>query len=322
MKYSLVKHLLALVVALGFATSATAQDRPLAIGTLPQGSLGYAIAVGVAQVASANSEMTLRAVGQGGSSVFIPALNRGDIDFATSNAFEAVFATQGSGNFDGQANPNIRVAALLQPFEVGIMVAADSDIRSLEDLRGRSFPVGYARQRLVGVMQQAVFDAAGVDVDDLDGVPVPNFVEGAKLLAQGSVAGVMLAPGSGVVRQTHAQRPVRFITVISGEAAAAQVAEALPGSYVGRVEPVERLPEIAEPVDLIGYQYALLTHADADPDTVYTVVKALAENRAALIESHGSFRRFDPAKMAVRVEGSTFHPGAIRFYREAGIWTE
>ncbi|SLN63739.1 hypothetical protein ROJ8625_03223 [Roseivivax jejudonensis] len=310
--------LAALFAALG-TVSVSAQSGPVAIGTLPQGSLGYSIAAGVAQVVSENTDVSMRAVGQGGSSVFIPALNRGEIDFSTSNTFEAVFATQGTGNFEGNANPDVRVAAMLQPFEVGIMVAADSDITSLDDLRGRPFPVDYARQRLVGVMQEAVLDAAGLSADDLDGVPVPNFVEGANLLAQGTVAGVMLAPGSGVVRQTAAQVPVRFISVIEGEEAAAAVAEALPGSYVGRVEPVDRLPEITEPVDLIGYQYALLTHADADEDTVYSVVKALYENKEALSESHGSFRRFDPEDMALQVEGAMYHPGALRFFREVGL---
>jgi hypothetical protein len=317
-----MRHLLAAATLVLAGTAATAQDGPVAIGTLPQGSLGYAIAAGVAQVATENTEVEMRAVGQGGSSVFIPALNQGAIDFSTSNAFEAVFATQGTGNFEGTPNPNVRVAAMLQPFEVGIMVAADSDIQSLADLEGRPFPVGYVRQRLVGVMQEAVFEAAGLSPEDVDGVPVPNFVEGAKLLAQGSVAGVMLAPGSGVVKQTMSQVPVRFITVIDGDEAAQAVARSLPGSYVGRVEPVDRLPEIAEPVDLIGYQYALLTHEDADEDMVYSVVKALHENKQALVESHGSFRRFDPDAMGRQVDGARFHPGAIRFYREAGIWTD
>ena len=310
---------LAALLTLTTGAAGLAQSGPVAIGTLPQGSLGYAIAAGVAQVVSENTDISMRAVGQGGSSVFIPALSRGEIDFSTSNTFEAVFATQGSGNFDGNANPDVRVAAMLQPFEVGIMVAADSDIHALEDLRGKPFPIGYARQQLVGVMQDAVLEAAGMSSDDLDGVPVPNFVEGANLLAQGSVVGVMLAPGSGVVRQTMAQVPVRFITVIDGEEAAAKVAKSLPGSYVGRVEPVERLPEITEPVDLIGYQYALLTHAGADDDLVYSVVKALYENKAALAETHGSFRRFDPADMALQVEGTTYHPGAERFFREVGL---
>lgn len=317
-----MRHLFAAAALACVGTAAMAQNGPVAIGTLPQGSLGYAIAAGIAQVATENTDVEMRAVGQGGSSVYIPALNQGAIDFATSNAFEAVFATQGSGNFDGNANPQVRVAAMLQPFEVGIMVAADSEIHSLEDLKGLPFPVGYVRQRLVGVMQEAVLEAAGMTSDDVDGVPVPNFVEGAKLLAQGSVAGVMLAPGSGIVKQTMSQRPVRFISVIVGEEAADAIAKRLPGSYVGRVEPADRLPEITEPVDLVGYQYALLTHADATEEMVYEVVKALHANKAALIESHGSFRRFDPGAMSKQVDGASFHPGAIRFYREAGIWQE
>jgi len=317
-----MRHVLAGMLALGLGTGAAAQDGPVAIGTLPQGSLGYSIAAGVAQVAGTATGTMIRAVGQGGSSVYIPALNRGEIAFATSNTFESVFAIEGRGNFDGQPNPEVRVAAFLQPFAVGIMVGADSDIRRLEDLKGEPFPVGYARQRLVGVMQEAIFAAAGIDDASLDGVPVANFVEGAQMLAQGSVAGVLLAPGSGVVKQTHAQRPVRFISAIETDSMAEALSEALPGAYRMRVEPNDRMPEIAEPVDLVGYQYALITHAGADDDLVYSVVKALHENKPGLIEAHGSFRGFKPEDMATQVPGAVFHPGAIRFYREAGIWSE
>lgn len=312
----------ALAAALVAAAPAVAQDGPVAIGTLPQGSLGYSIAAGIAQVASAQTGTMVRAVGQGGSSVYIPALDRGEIAFATSNSFEAVFATEGTGNFPDQPHPNVRVAAMLQPFAVGIMVAADSDIRSLSDLSGRAFPVGYARQRLVGVMQEALFEVAGLSPDALDGVPVSNFVEGAELLAQDRVAGVLLAPGSGVVKQTQARRPVRFIDALADEAAAEAVSELLPGAFLTRVEPSDRLPEIAEPVDLLGYQYALLTHAGADEELVYALVKAIHGSKTALAETHGSFNGFDPDDMATRVEGASFHPGAIRFYREAGIWAE
>ncbi|MCC6000118.1 MAG: TAXI family TRAP transporter solute-binding subunit [Pararhodobacter sp.] len=318
-----MKHLAA--IALGACISAgaaQAQQGPVAIGTLPQGSLGYAIAAGIAQVAGEEAGVMLRAVGQGGSSVTIPALNRGEIAFATSNTFEAVFATQGTGNFPDQPNANVRVAAWMQPFMVGVMVPADSDYRSLADLRGAPFATGYARQTLVAVMQDAVFEAHDLSADDFDGVPVSNFTEGARLLAQGDLAAVLLSPGSGVVRQTHAQRPVRFLTVVENDAAADALAAALPGAYPIEVAPSERMPEIADPVTLLGYQYALLTHADADEEMVYQVVRALHESQPALAEAHGSFNGFRPADMATAIEGAEFHPGAIRFYREAGIWPE
>jgi len=318
-----MKHVLAGVLALTLGTgSAQAQNGPVAIGTLPQGSLGYSIAAGIAQVVDRSTGTMARAVGQGGSSIYVPSLNRGEIAFATSNAFEAVFAIEGRGNFDGQPNPEVRVAAMLQPFAVGFMVAVDGDIHCISDLAGRTFPVGYARQRLVGVMQEALFEAAGLEEESLDAVPVANFVEGANMLAQGIVEGVLLAPGSGVVQQTNARRAVRFISAVESEEMADKLAVSLPGSYLLRVEPSDRMPEIAEPVDLLGYQYTLITHAGAYEELVYKVVKALYENREALVETHGSFRGFNPEDMANQVEGAIFHPGAIRFFREVGIWSE
>ncbi|MCE8005622.1 TAXI family TRAP transporter solute-binding subunit [Aestuariivita sp.] len=311
--------LTAVTMAIGLGAASGAAAEPVAIGTLPQGSLGYSIASGVAQIAAEKGGINARAVGQGGSSVFIPALNNGEIAFATSNTFEAVFAVTGTGNFDGRPNPNVRVAAFIQPFAVGFMVAADSDIQTVTDLKGRDFPVGYARQGLVKVMQDAIFAAADMSEDDLRGVPVANFVEAANLLTQGEVSGVLLAPGSGVVKRTHAVRPVRFISIPQGAEANAIIQDQLPGAFVRRVEPSDRLPEIAEAVDLLGYQYAILTHKDVSDDTVYALVKALYDNKDALVETHGSFRAFTPADMATQIDGAPFHPGAVRFYREAGL---
>ncbi len=307
-------------LALAFCVNAQAKAEPVAIGTLPQGSLGFSIASGIAQVASEKAGINARAVGQGGSSVFIPALNRGEIAFSTSNTFEAVFAVTGTGNFEGRPNPDVRAAAFIQPFAVGLMVAADSDIQNVTDLKGKPFPVGYARQKLVKVIQDAIFEAAGMSEADIEGVPVANFVEGAGLLTQGTVSGVLLAPGSGVVKKNHALKPVRFISVPEGEGAAKTIQEKLPGSFIREVKPSKRMPEIAEPVNLVGYQYALLTNKDVSEETVYNMVKAVYENKEMLVGSHGSFRGFDPAKMATRAKQVEFHPGAIRFYKEVGIW--
>ncbi len=150
--------LAAALVAAASAAPANAQQ-PVAIGSLPQGSLGYSIASAMAKVATEAGGIDTRAVGLGGSSVYIPQINAGEMEFGTSNTFESIFATQGTGNFEGRPNPNLRVAAALVPFTVGLMVQNDSDIREITDLEGRPFPTGYARMRLVGIMQEAIFGA-------------------------------------------------------------------------------------------------------------------------------------------------------------------
>jgi len=44
-------------------------------------------------------------------------------------------------------------------------------------------------------------------------------------------------------------------------------------------------------------------------------------NKKDLVASHPSFMAMNPAQLAIQHDGISFHPGAIRFYKEAGIWS-
>ena len=62
-----------------------------------------------------------------------------------------------------------------------------------------------------------------------------------------------------------------------------------------------------------------ITSADMDDDVVYAVTKALYENREDVVARHAAGRAIN-ANNVVRDTGTEFHPGAIRFYEEIGIW--
>lgn len=312
----LTARILACAVALLWLTSANAE--PQGIGTNPQGSLGYSVAAALAKVISEKGNVDVRAIGMGGSSVFIPQVNTGELAFGTSNSFEAVFATKGTGYFSGHPNPNIRVVATLVPYTVGIMVPDNSDIKTLEDLKGKPFPAKYSSMKLVESIQNAVFKAVGMDESSIKAVAVPNFVKGAELMAEGKVAGVLLAPGSGITKKTNAQVPVRFLSIPNTPEVQASLANDLPGSSIVEVKPSKNVAGISVPTNLVGYQYVLLANEKVADDEVYNMVKAIAENKELLIESHGIFRGFDPEKMMASLPGATFHPGAVKYYKERG----
>ena len=64
----------------------------------------------------------------------------------------------------------------------------------------------------------------------------------------------------------------------------------------------------------------LIARADLSDDTAYAITKAIVENAATLQESHGAWRGFDPSKaMLPENTGIALHPGAERYYREAGL---
>ena len=70
----------ALIVAVVMLSSGTVFAKSVSIGTLPQGSLAYGIASLVAKVISENSDLVTRAVGIGGSDIFISQVNQGKVE--------------------------------------------------------------------------------------------------------------------------------------------------------------------------------------------------------------------------------------------------
>ena len=63
----------------------------------------------------------------------------------------------------------------------------------------------------------------------------------------------------------------------------------------------------------------LITSADTPDDLVYNVTRLVYENRELVVEKHAAGRAINPNNV-VRDTGTEFHPGAIRFYQEIGIW--
>ena len=70
---------------------------------------------------------------------------------------------------------------------------------------------------------------------------------------------------------------------------------------------------------MILVQYYLITGAHVADDIVYQVVKTVYENKAALAKAFGVFNRLVPDKMPA-AHSVPYHPGAIRWYQEKGLW--
>ena len=70
--------------------------------------------------------------------------------------------------------------------------------------------------------------------------------------------------------------------------------------------------------NIMRIPWMMLTNADVDEDLVYTITKAVAENKDALVDSFGLFRLANRETMAPANE-VPYHPGALRYYAEAGI---
>ena len=154
---------------------------------------------------------------------------------------------------------------------------------------------------------------------DVVGVPVPNFVRGTDQFVAGKTVGSYLAPGSGIVRKANAKFKIRFISLTEKPGSLKILRSIAPGVYYTIVMPTKRMPYITEPVKMIGFDYLLQVGAKVSNAVAYKSAKALHQNKKALVAAHGIFRGFNPKLIAKQGLGVEYHPGAIKYYKEAGL---
>jgi uncharacterized protein len=65
----------------------------------------------------------------------------------------------------------------------------------------------------------------------------------------------------------------------------------------------------------------LITSASQDEELIYQITRTIWENREEIAKQHRAGLSINEQN-AARFTGTPFHPGAIRFYREIGIWQE
>jgi len=286
------------------------------IGTTAQGSSGYAMAGAMAKVAMKESRLSLRAMPQGGPTVTLPLLNRGDLDFSIAVNIVASFGVNGTAMFtDIGSLDSLRVVAALRVLPLGVMVAKDSDINQLADFRGRNMPTKFNTQKVMGSMMTAIYEMGGMTVNDIKGFPTPTGERAVEDLIAGRIEGTLYTMDAGLTQQAHARIGIRYIGIDSNDRNRAILARHVPGALIDRIEPGDAYAGVAEPVSVIIAPFLLMANKEASPRVVRQLLQALRENKKSLVASFSGFDSFDPDRMYQDV-GMPYHDAALDYYRE------
>ena len=309
---------LACAAALLAATPACAQT--VSIATTPAGS--YTNSVGAAVAKTIFDKARIRAVVQPQATIGFDEVTSGGAEFNVSNAFDAAFFATGTGEYEGRgAKPALRLVGALLPFRVAMHVRADSSLRTLADLKGKRVSNGFVAQKTVLRIIEAHLANAGLTYDDVVKVPAPNVASATQDFIAGKVDTVYFALGSGTGKRAAASvGGLRVLAIDAAPEAVKRLQAVLPGAYVMRVDPEPGLDGVAKPTDIVAFDMMLNTSAAVSDDVVYKVTKALYESQGELAATFAPFRLFDPRQMAKPLAQVPMHPGAMRFYREAGMW--
>ena len=304
-----------------FAVPASAQQT-YSFGTNPQGSLAYGTGSAIAKLMNEKGNMLARVRAGGGSSTIVPQMNRGQIDFGFNNALEARYAYVGKGPFAGKPNNNLRLVAKVYPLWLGFAVADDSGIKTLADAKGKHIPCKFTAQIILADVQDAMLASAGLTTKDFECVPVTNYIKGQNLLPQGKVDLAMAAPTSGATKQDNAQLRnhggLRFISIGHSDKGVAAMQKIFPAA-TAHLLAKGKYSTVRSDTYFIEYPFFLTASAKVPDDVVYKIVKLMAANKTMLGNTFGPLKRFDVKNMAPK-HSTPYHPGAIKAYKEMGIW--
>jgi TRAP transporter TAXI family solute receptor len=290
------------------------------MGTAPPGGAFFVVGSALAEVLNefgAGFGWNATAEATSGSQENIRRLGSGELDFALSNAAITYFAVRGSEGWD-RAYP-VSSVMTLAPNVALFVTQASSGIDSIDDLRGRRVSVGPAGAGFEYFVEP-LLEAHGVTYDDFS--PLNATQQAAvDMLTDGSADATFLggAVPTASITQAAASLELKFIPF--GETEKQQLTDdyvffspaTIPAeTYRGQTEPFEGLD--------VGSMH-LITSAAVSDDRVYNVTKTLYEQRESVVEKHAAGRAINPGNV-VRDTGTEFHPGAIRFYQEIGIWPQ
>jgi len=315
---TIIKGLLAIAVAAGFSASAAAEL--VAISTLPPGAINNVQAQVVAKVVQENSDLQMRVVTFNSPTAIIGAVQNKQADFAFTSNDEAGTAVRGTEDHAGKPMKDLRIALTVFPFAVGIMVQKDSDIRSIKDMKGRKYATGWQGFKQGIALSNGLLANGGLSLADINAVPATNLLRAADDFKAGKTDGAMFAIGAPKVAEIHsAIGGLRFISLENTPEALARMQAVRPEYHLTVRNPAPHLPGLEGPTVLMEYYIVIMTNAGVSDQTVYKLVKALHDNKDGLAKGHPSFRAFDPAGIGVAHQGMPYHPGALKYFKEAGV---
>lgn len=316
-----VKPLVAAGVLALSANPATAQQTSVA--TSNPGTIYHSIGTVIAKVLNENG---VNSTVQPATSPnqYLPLIGNGEFDMGPVNLQELSYAYKGEAWFTGRANPGLRLLALHYPLRVTMFVRADSDMHSIADLKGKRMTAGYTAQKTINPQNAAMYATAGLTEGDIVPIQVPSVVGGANAFMSGSSDAFMFALGAGKVREADAAvGGIRALKIEKADDSEDKIREHWPVGYLTLVEPGPAAgPGVSEPTWMLTYPQAIAAGENMSDDAVYAVAKAMYENAKQLGELLPPFRLFNPEKMVGDSGGVPYHPGAIKFYKEVGIWKE
>ncbi len=328
MKKNLAVFVLAAALAAGAAHAQSGPPYRMTLAGASAGGLWSALGVGVDQaVSAAYPGSTITYQTGGGGLANLPLVSKGQVPMGIALDPEVDIGLKGEDPYK-EPIKNLRVLARLYDSQVNYMLvtkdfAEKYGIRSMADLVAKKPPVRVAinrRGNATGKISALFFETMGVTPQDIEKwggqVVYAASAEQANLMMDrriDMIANGLFLPDRSILQVSNSVNLVWLDTP-------ADVAQKVATTSAGKVTVVKAgaYPWLERDITTTAHGAVIVVNENMDEATAYNLTKALVANIDKIRGQNKAMEALTPQMMA---EASVipFHPGAARYFREAGL---
>ncbi len=295
-----------------------AMPRAMAFATHPVGSLFYTLGSGLAKLFSSQLPTTVSVQPFTSAGAWFPMMNSGELMLGIMNNYDPWAAYRAIDPFKDKYS-GLRLLFTGGSLRLGYLVAAKSDFKTVSDLKGKraAYGKGMPGQRF---WAEAVLEAGGLKIGpDVTAVPTPNIVDPVRAIMDGRADAGAAAIGMAVVQEAAAKLGgVRYLPAATTPEQERIVENAGPCDVcVAKRGP----PGIAVDTPLVCMKINVMASQHLSEEAAYQLVKTVWDHNKELVQIHGAFREWTHDQMAYKKPVIPYHSGAIKFFKEQGLWT-
>lgn len=287
------------------------------------GSSGHAEASAVADALMKNHETRVRILPSGTSIGRLLPLKTGRVQYGWL-ANEVYFATEAIYDFSSREwGPQDLRVLLGRPAAYGLATAADANIKTTADLRGKR--VAYIKANpSINVKNDAILAFAGLTRKDVVVVEEPSYAAALRSVIEGRADAAGGVPTSGLMREIEASpRGLAWLDIDPDNEDGWKNLRNVASFFAPVKATVGAGLSAEKPANLISYRYPMITvYADRPDDEIYALTKAVVEAYPQFKDATKIMVEWAPESAGVPPADAPFHPGAVRYLKEIGVWND
>jgi TRAP transporter TAXI family solute receptor len=302
------------VAAIFFAPGAHAQSF---INILTGGTSGvyYPLGVAIGKIYSdkiPNVKTQVQATKASVENLILLQQGRGELAFTLGDSLKAAWEGDEEAGFKSKLD-KLRTLGAIYPNYIQIVATADSGIKTLADLKGKSLSVG-APKSGTELNSRAILSAAGMTYKNMGKVEYLPFAESVDLMKNRQLNATLQSAGLGVASLKDLSTSTE-ITVVSVPKA---VVDKIGPPFVPAMIPSNTYAGQDKDVPTAAVVNYLVTSSAVSDDLAYQMTRLVFESLPELVNAHAAGKEI---KLESAATGSPvpLHPGAIRYYREKGV---